>query len=218
MSPRRLALSGLILLATLAGCAGPAQAAYGPFALVAGSPSLRLQADYAYDAAISANGEYIAYTGSIASQPGVYRQDLATDEVQVVALGAHTGVPSISEDGQYVSFTTNDDPLTGEPAGECSNVYVRDMSKRVQASAGKPSEEAGAYTLVSAKNGSTENLTYAKPTPPGQPCGAAAAYRVAISGKGNEVAFTVLGESDLTGTQTPPDQVAVRYGLAAPGP
>jgi hypothetical protein len=214
MSLRRLALPGLVLLATLAGwaaSAGPTQAAYGPFALVAGSPSLRLQADYAYDAAISANGEYVAYTGSIASQPGVYRQDLATGEVQVVALGADTGVPSISEDGQYVSFTTSDDPLTGEPAGECSSVYVRDMRKRVEASAGKPSEEAGAYTLVSAQNGGTESLTYAKPTTKGQPCGAAAAYRVAISGDGNEVAFTVLSESDLAGPQTPPDQVAVRY-------
>ena len=214
MSLRRLALPGLALLATLAGwaaCAGPAQAAYGPFALVAGSPSLRLQADYAYDAAISANGEYVAYTGSIASQPGIYRQDLATGEVQVVALGADTGVPSISENGQYVSFTTNDDPLTGEPADECSSVYVRDMSKRVEASGAKPSEEAGAYTLVSAQNGGTESLTYAKPTTKDQPCGAAASYRVAISGNGQEVAFTVLGESDLAGPQTPPDQVAVRY-------
>jgi Tol biopolymer transport system component len=214
VSPRRPILSGLVLLATLAGwavCAVPAQAAYGPFTLVAGSPQLHLQADYAYDAAISANGEYVAYTGSIASQPGVYREDLATEEVQVVALGAGTGAPSISEDGQYVSFTTDDDPLTGEPAGECSSVYVRDMSKRVEAAASNPSEEAGAYTLVSARNGSTENLTYAKPTTKGQPCGASAAYRVAISGNGSEVAFMVLSESDLVGPQTPPDQVAVRF-------
>jgi hypothetical protein len=214
MSLRGLARPGLVLLAALAGwatCAGPVQAAYGPFALVAGSPSLRLQADYAYDAAISANGEYVAYTGSIASQPGIYRQDLTTGEVQVVALGAATGVPSISEDGQYVSFTTSDDPLTGEPAGECSSVYVRDMSKRVEAGAGKSSEEAGAYRLASAVNGGTQSLTYVKPTTKGQPCGAAAAYRVAISGNGGEVVFTVLSESDLAGPQTAPDQVAVRY-------
>jgi hypothetical protein len=214
VSLRRLIMFGLVLPAALAGWAawaGPTQAAYGPFTLVAGSPSLRLQADYAYDAAISANGEYVAYTGSIASQPGVYRTDLATGEVQVVALGAGTGVPSISANGQYVSFTTDDDPLTGEPAGECTSVYVRDMSRRVEGSASKPSEEAGAYTLVSARNGSTESLTYATPTTKGQPCGASAAYRVAISGDGREVAFTVLGESDLMGPQTPPDQVAVRY-------
>jgi hypothetical protein len=214
MSARRLLSSALLALAALACGAvltGSAMAAYEPFALVAGSPALRLQADYAYDAAISANGEYVAYTGSIASRPGVYRTNLVTHEVQIVALGADTGVPSISANGQYVSFTTDENPLTGEPAGECSSVYVRDMSKRVEASAGTYTAQAGAYTLVSAKNASTESLTYAKPTTAGQPCGAAAAYRVAISGDGREVAFTVLSESDLVGPQTPPDQVAVRF-------
>jgi hypothetical protein len=191
--------------------AGCAVAAYEPFTLVAGSPALQLQADYAYDAAISANGEYVAYTGSIASQPGIYRTNLVTHEVQVVALGPDTGVPSISANGQFVSFTTDENPLTGEPAGECSSVYVRDMGKRVEASGDKYTAEAGAYTLVSAKDASSESLTYAQPTAVGQPCGAAAAYRVAINGAGNEVAFTVLSESDLVGPQTPPDQVAVRF-------
>ena len=212
VSSRRLIPSALLALAALAWgamFAGSALAAYEPFALVAGSPALRLQADYAYDAAISANGEYVAYTGSIASQPGVYRTNLVTHEVQVVALGPDTGVPSISANGQYVSFTTDENPLTGKPAGECSSVYVRDMSKRAEAST--DSEEAGAYTLVSAKNASSESLTYAQPTTTGQLCGAAAAYRVAISGDGREVAFTVLSESDLAGPQTPADQVAVRF-------
>jgi hypothetical protein len=214
MSSRRLLPPALLALAALA-CgtmfAGSAVAAYEPFTLVAGSPALQLQADYAYDAAISANGEYVAYTGSIASQPGIYRTNLATHEVQVVALGPDTGVPSISANGQYVSFTTDENPLTGEPAGECSSVYVRDMSKRVEAGGGKYIAQAGAYTLVSAKDASGESLTYAKPTVAGQPCGAAAAYRVAINGAGSEVAFTVLSESDLAGPQTPPDQVAVRF-------
>lgn len=210
----RRALPLLLLLAALA-CqamwAGPAEAGYEPFTLVAGSPSLRLQADYAYDAAVSANGEYVVYTGSIASQPGIYRTNLVTHEVQLVARGADAGAPSISANGQYVSFTTDESPLTGEPAGECSSVYVRDMSKRVEASAGKYSEEAGAYTLASAKSASGESLTYAAPATAGQACGAASAYRVAISGDGREVAFTVISESDLAGPQTPPDQIAVRF-------
>jgi hypothetical protein len=207
-------LVSLFLLLTLAWSAAhpePTQAAYGSFALEAGSSQLRLQADYAYDAAISADGDYLAYTGSIASQQGVFRTNLLTGEVQLVALGADTGVPSISADGRYVSFTTDENPLTGETAGECSSVYVRDMNKNVESSEGNRTEDPGAYILVSAKNGSTESLTYTQPATAEHPCGAAAAYREAISGDGREVAFTVLSESDLTGKPTPPDQVAVRF-------
>jgi hypothetical protein len=191
----------------------PARAAFGPFTVVSGSPQLDLPAEYAYDAAISSNGEYVAYTGSIAGQPGVYRMNLTSGraEVEVVALGAHTGAPSISEEGQYVSFTTDENPLTGEPTGgssECSSVYVRDMKESPQS--------PGAYTLVSARNGSTESLSYAPPSEPHQACGSASSYRAAISGNGNEVAFTVLSPSDLTSakagqTETPAGQVAVRF-------
>ena len=220
MRRRRLFLRGLVsivaLMAPFVYCAC-AQASFSPFALVSGDPAAQLQADYAYDPAVSAEGNYVAYTGSIASQKGIFRTDLTTGEEQTVALGEDSGAPSISADGRYVSFTTNDNPATGEapkstsePAGECDSVYVRDMSKAPQ--------EAGAYTLVSARDESSESLIYAPPTPSFQSCGAASASRVAISADGSEVAFTVLSKSDLTGpcsaTEvadcTPEDQVAVR--------
>ena len=83
------------------------------------------------------------------------------------------------------------------------------------------------YQLVSAVSGSEEPLTYAGSGTPECPGGgSAAADRVALSGNGREVAFTVIGQSDLMGpctttaaTQTEPtrticptapDQVAVR--------
>jgi WD40-like Beta Propeller Repeat len=196
-------------------CAAPAQAAYGPFTLIDGSPALRLQADKAFDAAISADGSSVAWTGSIASRAGIYLTTLATGQAQVVALGSGTGAPSISAEGRYISFTTSDDLETGLPVvGGCSSVYVRDMNKHVEEKEGKLVAEAGAYTLVSARDGSAEGLTYAPPKVSSQACGAASAYRAAISGDGREVAFTVLSESDLTGnsvqTKTPPGQVAVR--------
>ncbi|HXC23498.1 MAG TPA: hypothetical protein VNU28_02840, partial [Solirubrobacteraceae bacterium] len=198
-----------LLVSAIVGLA-PARAAFGPFTVVSGSPQLDLPSEYAYDAAISSDGNYVAYTGSIASQPGIYRMNLSSGQEEVVALGAHTGVPSISADGRYVSFTTDEDPLTGQPTGqssECSAVYVRDMDESPQS----PS----AYTLASARDGSTESLSYGPPSEAGGACGSAASYRAAISADGQEVVFTLLSPSDLTSAtpgkiETPADQIAVR--------
>jgi hypothetical protein len=208
---RRLALISLVTLACAIVGPTPARAAFGPFTVVSGSPQLDLPAEEAYDAAISSEGSYVAYTGSIASQPGIYRVSLTSGQEEVVALGAHTGAPSISANGQYVSFTTDENPLTGQPTGqpgECSSVYVRNMNESPQSPA--------AYTLVSARDGSTESLSYAPPAEAGQACGSASAYRAAISENGSEVAFTLLSPSDLTSAkpgqiETPADQVAVRF-------
>jgi hypothetical protein len=213
---RRRAIPPLAVLAALLCCA-PAEATYSAFKLVsaegAGSSEHRLQADYAYDPAISANGRYVAFVGSLHSQQGVWRKDLETGELALVAPGADTGSPSISETGQYVSFTTADEPSTGKPIGgePCKNVYVADMGPESQAGAPRPT-----YTLASAANGSTAKLTYESSTL----CGAAAANRVALSGDGQEVAFTTLSPSSLTGPctpapagescPTPADQVVVR--------
>jgi WD40-like Beta Propeller Repeat len=205
------------VLAALACCA-PAQATFTPFGLVSASPVQGLEADYAYDPAISADGRYVAFTGSVASTPGVYRKDIATGALEMVAAGEDAGAPSISADGRYVSFTSDENPVTGKPdAGEvCSSVWVRDMD--VQAG-------AAAFTLASALSGTPteppKSLTYS-PLPGGHGCGAAAAGRVALSADGRRVAFTVLSPSDLTGPcefdsetdetncPTPPFQVAVR--------
>ena len=203
-------LAALIALLAVLPCAAPARAAFTGATLVSGNPALALQADYAYDPAISANGAYVAFTASIASTPGVYRKDLLTGALDVVALGDHSGAPSISADGRYVSFTTDEEPSSGQPlgVGACSSVYVRDMTQA--------SSSPGAYTLASAASGSSQSLTYAPLA--GQPCGAAAASRVALSADGRSVAFTTLSPSDLsapcsgtpTSCPTPPDQVAVR--------
>jgi Tol biopolymer transport system component len=179
------------------------------------------QAQDAYDPAISANGRYVAFTGTFDGVSGVYRKDLETGELTLVAgsdggapaLSApDAGSPSISEDGRYVSFTTTAhldaaDDQPGEQGG-CSSVYVRDMDL----APGEP----GAYILASALNAGTQGITYAGSATSGCPGGgSAAADRVAMSANGSEVAFTVLGSSDLTSgpggaTTTPPDQVAVR--------
>jgi len=213
MTPARL--TPIMALAATLVCCASSQAAFAPFTLVSGDPALHLQASYAYDPAVSEDGSYVAYAGTIASQPGIYRTYInpithSAGETVPVALGEDTGAPSISASGRYISFTTNDNPETGKPAGECYSVYVRDM--------GKQPHEAGAYTLVSAGNDSGESLTYGE-APAYQSCGAASASRVAISSDGSKVAFTVLSPSSLTGPcttaatpvcPTPPDQVAVR--------
>jgi WD40-like Beta Propeller Repeat len=217
-----------LLALTLLWCA-PVRAAFAPFTLASGDPANGLQADYAYDPTVSANGQYVAFTGSVASKSGVYRKDLATGELELVAEGPGAGAPSISAEGRYVSFTTDEEPAASEEptslkqsTGGCTSVYVRDMdiSARTPISTKTP----GAYTLASATNGSSESLAYEPPETPGQPCGAAAASRVALSGNGRMVAFTILSASDLTGEAeghcattvspthcpTPPDEVAVR--------
>jgi hypothetical protein len=222
---RRAPIPFLLALAAVLACCAPAQALFEPFALVSGNPALHLQADYAYDPAISANGQYVAFTGSVASQPGVYLKSLDTNTLEPVIEGPGAGSPSISAEGRYVSFTTDEDPVNGEKTA-CEGVYVRDMTKHVETRAGKRVVEAGAYTLASAANGSAASLTYATPTA-GQPCGAAAAAKVSLSGDGRMVAFTTLNASSLTGActttpptppsteplstcPTPPDQVVVR--------
>lgn len=232
MNVRRLAPPLALMAALLCWPAcdrSAAEANFTPFALVSGDPAGGVQAEYAYEPAISANGEYVAFTGVVASKPGVYRKDLATGQLEEVALGAGTGAPSISADGRYVSFTTPDDPLTGEPTADgCTQVYRRDMDRETASQSGtEPSKETApeqetepAYAFASALNGpADEPLAYAgsgKPNCPGE--GSASAGRVALSADGSEVAFTVIGQSNLTAapgeppgaTPTPPEQVAVR--------
>jgi Tol biopolymer transport system component len=179
------------------------------------------QADFAHDAAISGDGRFVAFDGSYGGVTGVWRRDLQTGEVIAVASGnvAEPGInapdaelPSIGDDGRYVSFTTTAplDPL--DDSNTSPDVYVRDMS----IPASQPCEPGSqcAYTLVSAVDGSSAALSYSPPQ--GQSAeslvfyGSQAAGRSAISADGRRVAFVTTAISNLAGPGTPALQVAMR--------
>ena len=70
-----------------------------------------------------------------------------------------------------------------------------------------------AFTLVSARDGSSEGLAYtygSNPVAEARAYGSVAAGRSAISADGQEVAFVTTAASDLAATATPALQVAVR--------
>jgi hypothetical protein len=224
------------LIATLS-CAAPAALlalvatadadVFGPISLVSqGSLGVGAaqQAEYAHDPAISGDGRYLAFDGSVAGVPGVWRRDLDTGAIEQVT-GGDADLPSLSADGRYVSFTTNEgaglaeitDGRAHEAKREAVNVYVRDMAKTPA--------EPGAFTVVSAVNGSSEPLTYAGGSPTRE--GSMATGRSAISADGEEVAFVTTAVSNLVRypkleeaeeqrgetpkPHTPKLQVAVRY-------
>jgi hypothetical protein len=212
-----LALCGAAMLF----CAVPAAAGadvFGPISLVSEGTvggSAPQQAEYAHDAAISGDGRYVAFDGSVGGAIGVWRRNLATGAVEQVA-GGDAELPSISEDGRYISFTS-DENLAPEDEAHGVNVWVRDM---------EPGPGEPEYILASAVNHSTKGLTYAYgASPPGEEelaYGAVAAGRSAISADGQEVAFVTTAVSDLVlspaeadgeepvRVQTPAFQVAVR--------
>jgi hypothetical protein len=209
------ALLGTLLVASPAGAD-----VFGPISLVSQGAlggAEPQQAEYAHDTAISADGRYVVFDGSIGGVRGVWRRDLQSGALQQVA-GGDAELPSVSEHGQYVSFTTNEGASLPEityslaskrPAvligpREAVNVYVRDMTREP--------EEAGAFVLVSAANGPgqpAQALTYQTSEP--EKYGSVAAGRSAISADGHEVAFVTTAVSDLAGPDTPALQVAVRY-------
>ncbi len=189
---------------------GPAIADFGPIQLV--SKSAGEQAASALAPAISADGRYLAFQGTIGGLRGVFRVDLATGAVVPVAAGnayeggspgADSSAPSISADGRCVSFTTKAplDPTDDTQPGS-SDVYVADMS----------TPASPAYELASALDNSQVGLTY------GGAGGSVASGRVALSADGREVVFFTTASSDLTsgpggsteGTPTPAGQVVLR--------
>ena len=204
---------------TLAGAgAGPAMAdIFSPIELVTagtlGAGQLQ-QAEYAHDSVICSDGSYVVFDGSVGGVSGVWRVNLATRQMQQVA-GGDALLPSVSADGRYVSFTTNQSAaqlaadtrgLEGEPpASEAEgppgpdNVYVRDMDLAPG--------EAGAFTVASAPDGSSEPLSYSEG---GTELGSVASGGSAISADGREVAFVTTAVSNLAGPGTPALQVAVR--------
>jgi len=180
---------------------------FGPISLISQSAvpgsTHNQQADYAHDPAISGNGQYVAFDGSFGGITGVWRRDLATGAVEQVA-GGDAELPSISEDGRYISFTTTQ-ALLPEDHNKGPDVYVRDMEPQP----GEPE-----YTLVSAVNGSSEGLTYeytgTSTAFEEENYGSLASGRSALSANGREVAFVTSAVSNLAGPHTPALQVAVR--------
>ncbi|HTZ65314.1 MAG TPA: hypothetical protein VMB51_14515 [Solirubrobacteraceae bacterium] len=191
------------------------------------------QAEYAHDSAISADGRYVAFDGAIGGVTGVWRRDLDTGVIEQVA-GGDAAMPSISENGQYVSFTTDEGASLPEithtqpdptPRREAVNVYRRDMDVEPAATAGEEATRlAGerAFLAASTASGSEEALRYAAA---GETGGSYAAGRSAMSANGSEVVFVTASVSNLVaypaleaeerahgetpGPHTPAGQVAV---------
>jgi hypothetical protein len=229
-APPLLALCG-VAAALGAGAATAAADVFGPVSLM--SSTAFEQFEYTHDPAISGDGRYIVFDGSIGGVKGIWRRESGPGgEVEEVA-GGDAELPSISRNGQYVSFTTNEggslSKITNEKlvpstnAKEPVNVYVRDMDDAPQGREHTSEETGGpdgkaAFTLMSAKNGSTEELGYENEAGEEESAqereegayGAMAAGRSAIDAEGNRVAFVTTSMSDLAGPKTPALEVAVR--------
>lgn len=170
--------------------------------------ALNQQADYAHDPVVSTNGRYVAFDGSYGGITGVWRRDRQSGAIEPVAVGevgspaGSAQLPSISEDGRYVSLTTTA-ALVVADTNRAPDVYVRDMSVP---------ESPGAFELASAVNGSDEALTYTYPSPSSEEAsyGSLAAGRSALSADGRELAFVTSATSNLAGPGTPALQVAFR--------
>jgi WD40-like Beta Propeller Repeat len=225
MRPRAALLSallcGLCLTSALAFAPSAGADVFGPISLVSEGliqgGSVVEQADYAEAPAISADGRYIAFQGSIAGKTGVFRRDLQTGEIATVAEGDAVS-PSISEEGRYISFTTTARLDRENDTNSAPDVYVRDMDDPSSAPCGEEWEqrhEACAFALASAVNGSSEGLHYEYGGSAFEETsyGSLAGGRSALSANGREVAFVTTAVSNLVAaaTPTPKLQVAVRY-------
>lgn len=184
-------------------CASAAVAEPGPIKLV--SQTASEQAQEAISPALSANGRYLAFQGTIGGQQGVFREDLASGSIVLVAaMGGSSAAPSISADGRYISFTTS---VKLDPVNDTNfvgDVYVADTSTSPPtyelASALDGCDPAQAVPLASC------GLTYSGPG------GSVASGRVALSADGRRIVFVTTADSDLGGVQgdTPAGQVVMR--------
>jgi hypothetical protein len=211
---RRAAAVALLGLCSALLAAAPAAAEFGPIRLV--SKTAVQQADVAVAPAISADGRYLAFQGTLGTATGVFREDLQSGAIVPVSVtdgsaGAATA-PSISADGRYVSFTTRAQLDPDDDGGaQTSDVYVADMAT-----------SPPTYELASALDGCDPaqsaphvscGLTYS-----GAGEGSEATGRVALSADGRKVVFVTSAESDLTsgpggsteGVPTPAREVVLR--------
>ncbi len=220
-----LAAAGVIALTAATGARADVFSAIGlvSYGAVGGGGFVQ-QAQYAHDSAISANGRYVAFDSSIGGVTGVWRRDLTTDVVEQVA-GGDAAMPSISEDGRYVSFTTNEGASLAEitherpdadPHAEAVNVYRRDMYNEPAATAAEeaarpPGERA--FLAASVPAGSEEPLRYSHA---GEHGGSYAVGRTAMSANGNEVAFVTAAVSNLVAYPALEEEERARGETPAP--
>lgn len=159
----------------------------GPIQLV--SKSGTEQADVGAAPALSADGRYLAFQGTIDGLSGVFREDLASGALVPVAAGttfppgtgADASAPSISADGRYVSFTTAAQLDPGDDAQVGSrDVYVADMGASPN------------YELASALDGSAQSIGGESIASP----------RVALAAGGRKVVFVNGGQVYLRDLDT----------------
>lgn len=223
---RRLVLIAAVLAAGVVvdppSAMADATGVFGPIELVSSGALAEgeqpQQGLYADEPVISGDGQYVAMHGSFGGTEGVWRRDLANDRLELVAPGNAT-LPSISEEGRFVSFTTTRALVPGDD-NKGPDVYERDMSKPYAESctSAMVTAETCPYKLVSAVNGGEAALTYEseEPLEPSEQeafereYGSLAAGRTAMSGNGQYVVFETTAESNLAGAHTPELQIAVR--------
>jgi len=199
---KRAPLCLLVMAATCLPVAAAQADVFEPIELV--SLTSTEQANSATDTALSGDGRYVAFDGSVGGVAGVWRRDLLTGALVPVATGDGR-LPSISANGRFISFTTTARLDPADDVNEAPDVYVRDMSV--------PSDEPGAYTLVSAADGLAQGLTYDFGGLASFGRGSLASGRSAITADGRHVVFVTTATSNLadpTVADTPPLQVAVR--------
>lgn len=220
-------LAVALVIAAIPASAG---AFYGHGAQIVSADFDRLEQgdDATVFAAISADGRYVAmqtrarnfFDDGDADPPGEYRAggvfrfDLETKALDKVADGdlfdegsneflrRGASNPSISADGRFIAFATAE-ALLPIDANANTDVYVRDMSVPIGA--------AGAFDLISARDGGDEPASYAADTSGGR--GAEVSSGVAISADGRRVAFRTDAVSNLPASgsvDTPAGQVFLR--------
>lgn len=211
--PARGRAAALLGIAVLLALSAPAAAdVFEPISLVSTTPFE--QANSAKHPAISADGRYLAFDGSVGGIAGVWRRDLQTGTVQAVAVedardpalsAPDAELPSISADGRFISFTTMAalDPVNDSNAAP--DVYVRDMNTEASL--------PGAFTIASAADQTSRGLSYDFGAQQSFGHGSLASGRTALSADGRRVAFITTAVSNLADpatTGTPALQVALR--------
>jgi WD40-like Beta Propeller Repeat len=202
----RAPLAAMVAVLWLIALSSPATGdVFGPIELV--SADSRQQADFVNHSVISGDGRYVAFDGSFAGVTGVFRRDLDTGVVELVAPG-DAELPSISAGGRYVSFTTTARLDEENDANAAPDVYVRDMENpdARPCRSGRDEElEPCAFTLVSAVDGSRAGLSYSYAAPATEEAryGSLATGRSALSADGSRVAFITTAVSNLANPGRP---------------
>lgn len=123
--------------------------------------------------------------------------------------------PSISADGEYVVFSTNEQ-LTPQPTNGAGEVYERDMGVAIPScDLTKPTCTPNPFTLVSVNNdGTPAQFQTPSPPQPGANPGAALWPGTSVSADGQRVLFRTTVASNLPGDgatpTTPAQQLFVR--------